>query len=226
GLFGLTASGILVPMTRPFEDPASALGPHHGLLVSVRGLAPTLVSYAFFGAGYIVYMTFIVVYLAHQGVGAVGIAGFWTVLGMSAAASGWAWRGVLGHCRKGRGVALANTGVLGGVLAALSSHQALAVLISAVLFGGSFLAVVTAVTAVARRNLDAHHWTGGVGALTAAFGVGQTLGPFLAAGTLRASHGIHRGLLFAALLLGLSVSSALLQRDAGVPSTGSATRPR
>jgi cytochrome c biogenesis protein CcdA len=61
----------------------------------------------------------------------------------------------------------------------VSASQA-AALAPAVLFGASFLAVVTAATAVARRSLRQHHWTPAIGTLTVAFAVGQCIGPVLA----------------------------------------------
>jgi MFS family permease len=80
-------------------------------------------------------------------------------------------------------------------------------MISAVLFGGSFLAVVAAATAVARRSVAQHHWAPAIGTLTVAFAIGQCFGPVLA-GVL--SDGP------AGLRLGLSLSAGLLVAGAVV----------
>ena len=52
-------------------------------------------------------------------------------------------------------------------------HSAAAAFLSAALFGGSFLAVVTAITHVARQVTPPGSWTRVIGALTVAFALGQ-----------------------------------------------------
>lgn len=215
GLAGLVAVAMVRSVARHFPEGESPPGAGHGARETVVRLYPALLSYALFGAGYIVYMTFIVAYLDHRGATPGEITGFWTLLGGSAALSGFAWRGVLGRSLAGWGIAAADSLVLAGILLPLASTGLPAILASALLFGGSFLAVVTAVTASARRNLEAHHWTAGLGYLTAAFGIGQSIGPFLAGWAHEGAGGIRVGLILAAGLLGLSTLLALLQRDHG-----------
>lgn len=213
GLAGLVATAMVRSVAQYFRGEVATQGAGQGARETGRRLYPTLLSYALFGAGYIVYMTFIVAYLDHRGAATGEITGFWTLLGGSAALSGLAWRAILGGAVAGRGIAATDSIVLAGILLPLASTRLPVILASAVLFGGSFLAVVTAVTAAARRNLEARHWTAALGYLTAAFGIGQTIGPFLAAWAPGGSDGIHTGLAVAAVLLALSTLLALLQRD-------------
>ena len=69
-------------------------------------VAPALVylaGYFLFGAGYIAYMTFMIAYVRDAGGGAVAQSAFWCLIGISAFATPWVWRGVLaldrGGCR-------------------------------------------------------------------------------------------------------------------------------
>ena len=64
-----------------------------------------------------------------------------------------------------------------GALLPLLSRSPEAAMASAIFFGGSFLSMVTAVTAVARYSLQPHHWTPAIAGLTVAFALGQCLGP-------------------------------------------------
>ncbi len=177
---------------------------------SFSNIVPTLFAYALFGAGYIAYMTFIVAFLVHYGATTLEITLFWTTLGMAGFAFAFAWGPLLGRLRSGRGVGLV-LGVLSvGASLPLLSHLPLAAFSSALLFGASFLAVVTAVTTVARRSLPPDHWTAGIAALTVAFALGQCIGPILAgilsdtSGGIRLGLGLSAGLLVLALFVGLA----------------------
>ncbi|MHB1942565.1 MAG: YbfB/YjiJ family MFS transporter [Acidiferrobacteraceae bacterium] len=187
----------------------------------VRRLRGVLVAYGLYGAGYIVYMTFIVAFLQDQRVTPGGIVGFWTVLGSAAWASAFLWGGFLGRASGGRGVAGLIGLVVGGVLFPLWSTTPLAILGSAVLFGSAFLGVVTAVTTVARRNLPRPHWTPALAYLTVAFGLGQSIGPLLSGLVSNGPDGIRSGLALSAAILILGALAALTQRD-GVPDSNTA----
>jgi predicted MFS family arabinose efflux permease len=155
-------------------------------------------------------MTFIVAFLAGHGARPGEISSFWVVLGVAAVAGGFAWPPLIARLRGGRGLAVVLAVVATGALLPLVSGSAAAALTSAALFGASFLAVVTATTAVARRSLVQHHWAPAIGALMVAFATGQCFGPVLA-GVL--SDGP------AGLRLGLSLSAGLLVAGAIVALT-------
>ncbi len=178
-----------------------------------RQLRPMLMAYGLYGAGYIVYMTFIVVFLQRHGVRPQEIVWFWTVLGSAATAFAFVWGGLLGRVSGGRGVAVLVVLVLSGVLLPLWSTAIIAVLGSAVLFGSAFLAVVTAVTTVARRNLPMQQWTPALASLTVAFGLGQSAGPLLAGLMSTGRGGVRTGLILSAVILTLGALTALTQRD-------------
>jgi predicted MFS family arabinose efflux permease len=202
---GLAAS---IPAVLACPEPAAPSAASRGW--PARRLTAVLTSYALFGVGYIAYMTFIVAFLAGHGARPGEISSFWVVLGVAAVAGGFAWPPLIARLRGGRGLAVVLAVVATGALLPLVSGSAAAALTSAALFGASFLAVVTATTAVARRSLVQHHWAPAIGALMVAFATGQCFGPVLA-GVL--SDGP------AGLRLGLSLSAGLLVAGAIVALT-------
>ena len=172
-----------------------------------RQLGPIVVSYSLFGAGYIAYMTFIVAFLKGHGMGPSGITGFWVVLGAASIAGAFAWARPIARLRGGNGPATVLAVLGTGALLPLVSGSPEAAMGSALLFGGSFLSVVTAVTAVARRSLQPHHWTPAIAGLTVAFAVGQCLGPVLAGVLSDGPAGLSLGL---ALSVGVLLAGALV----------------
>ncbi|MHB8262561.1 MAG: YbfB/YjiJ family MFS transporter [Acidimicrobiales bacterium] len=99
-----------------------------------------------------------------------------------------------------------------GALVPLISRSVEAVMASALLFDGSFLSVVTAVTAIARRSLHPHHWTPAIAGLTVAFAVGQSLGPVLAGVLSDGPAGLRLGLSLSAGVLVAGALASLFQR--------------
>ena len=75
------------------------------------------------------------------------------------------------------------------------------------------MAVVTAVTIVARRSLVPHHWTPAIAALTVAFALGQCVGPVLAGVLSDGPSGLTAGLGLSAGVLIIAAMVALTQRD-------------
>ena len=188
-----------------------------------RALWRAWVAYGLFGLGYIAYMTFVVAYLRANGQGGGAITVFWSVLGAAAIASAGVWGPVLDRMRGGRGSATVLVVVaVGAALPLLSAAPPVAVG-SAVLFGASFLTVVTAMTALVQRTMPPADWTAAIAAMTIAFALGQCLGPVLSGlvsdgpGGLRSGPGIS-----AALLLAASVV-AMIQRE--VPVRASFAHP-
>ena len=180
--------------------------PHHDRRWPARHFVALFVSYGLFGAGYIAYMTFVVAFLRDGAAGTGEITAFWVVLGTASILGNFCWARPIGRFRGGRGASMVLAAIAAGAILPLVSRSAPVAMASAVLFGGSFLAVVTSVTAVARRSLAAHHWTPAIAALTVAFAVGQCVGPVLTGvlsegpAGLRIGLGVSAGLLVAAAL--------------------------
>lgn len=149
------------------------------------------------GLGYIVTGTFLVaVVRATPGLDAYANLS-WVLVGLAALPSsaalsfmaerrGYVTTLVLAHCLEALGI----------ILPAVSHHPA-AVLAGAVLYGGTFLGVVGMSLAFG-RIISPGHATRTMGLLTAVFGVGQILGPVLAA-WMAVRGGWDRALLVAGL---------------------------
>ncbi|GBF07259.1 major facilitator superfamily protein [Deinococcus aerius] len=174
-------------------------------------LVPAFAAYACFGVGYIAYMTFIVAFLRASGAGGL-VTPFWAVLGASVVLSALVWQRPATHLPGARAMtAQMLTLAVGATLPLLSTHPA-ALLASGLLFGGSFLAVVTFTTILTRRTLPEHAWGQGIAAFTVIFAAGQTLGPLLTGALSDGAGGLRLGLGVSALVLLLGAGLAWGQR--------------
>jgi predicted MFS family arabinose efflux permease len=215
GVLSLAVVPACLPALKAAEPRAGGAGHTRRERWPAHTLAALLASYGLFGAGYIAYMTFIVAFLHQHGTGNTQVTIFWVVLGVAAAAAGFAWHPVLGRLTGGRGSALLMGVVtLGAVLPLVSASTGTAY-VSALIFGASFLSVVTAVTSCARQSLPARHWTAAIAGLTTVFAIGQCLGPVLAGTLSDGPSGIRAGLAIGAVLLAAGALVALAQRQQG-----------
>ncbi|MDB5653147.1 MAG: Permease of the major facilitator superfamily [Tardiphaga sp.] len=183
---------------------------------AVRQLAPSFVGYGLFGAGYAGYMTFIMALLQQQGGSREQLYWFWLVLGLVSAASTLLWGRVLGTFHGGRGPALVFALAMLGTLPVLVATGPTAMFLSAIVFGGSFLAGPTSITIVAQRQLPVASWTAAIALLTAGFAFGQTVGPILAGAISDAMGSIAAGFWVSPVLLGLAACANLLQRPSAL----------
>jgi len=168
---------------------------------AIRPVIIYLAGYFLFGVGYIAYMTFMIAYVREAGGGAAAQSAFWCLIGLSAFATPWVWRRVLALHRGGTATAIIlGVNALGAALP-LFGHSAAWLAMSALVFGVSFFALVGSTTAFVRFNYPPAAWPAGIAAMTIAFGIGQTLGPF-AVGAITDAMG--------SLSYALSVSAATL----------------
>jgi MFS family permease len=237
--FGIFLSGVSVPLLLTWAGPDSWQDAWGALallslllslgLVLVRGhdelkseerrksapltqMVPLLTGYFLFGAGYIAYMTFMIAWVQEGGHGAFVQAQFWSLIGLAGLASPWVWSGVLGSQKHGGAFGLL-TGVtaIGAVLPLVSSSMP-TLMISAVVFGSAFFAVVATTTAFVRRNLPRPAWASAIGVLTVAFGVGQTIGPVAIGALTDLTGALSGGLSASVVLLVLGAGTGAMQR--------------
>ncbi|SDH01824.1 Predicted arabinose efflux permease, MFS family [Bradyrhizobium sp. Rc2d] len=174
-----------------------------------------LAGYFLFGAGYIAYMTFMIAYVRDGGGGAAAQAAFWSLIGLSAFVTPWAWRGVLALDRGGLATAIIlGTNALGAALPMLG-HSPAWLAVSAVVFGVAFFAVVGSTTAFIRFNYPPEMWPTAIAAMTISFGVGQTLGPIVVGAITDALGSLSYALNVSAALLAFGAVAALCQRKVG-----------
>ena len=181
------------------------------VLADYQRVWPTALAFVLFGLGYIGYMTFSVAYLVESGV-APGLAQiFFVILASSTAASGLFW-GALSVRLTPRQALLAILSTLAvGALLPVLAPAAWSFVASAVLFGGTFLALIAAITRQVRTVVAAERWAAVVGNVTVLFATGQLIGPTLT-GLIADLPG--------GLALGLSLSGGLLALAALVVGLG------
>jgi predicted MFS family arabinose efflux permease len=171
-----------------------------------------LAAYFLFGAGYIAYMTFMIAYVRDAGGGAAAQAAFWSLIGMSAFVTPWAWRRVLALDRGGLATAvILGTNALGAALP-IFGHSTVWLAVSAVVFGVAFFAVVGSTTAFVRFNYPPATWPTAIAAMTISFGIGQTLGPIVVGAITDALGSLSYALNVSAALLAIGALAALCQR--------------
>ncbi|WP_438829045.1 YbfB/YjiJ family MFS transporter [Streptomyces hintoniae] len=170
-----------------------------------RWFGTLLVSYSLEGVGYIVAGTFLVAAIGQGSPGWVG-NGAWVLVGLAAVPSAavWAWLGrrwsrpdLLLAALLVQAVGIALPALVGGTAAAL---------VSAVLFGGTFIGISTLALAT-----GAHlRFPRSVALLTAGYSVGQIVGPLAVAPLLQ--HGYRGALLLAAGVVLVAASAAAVLR--------------
>jgi predicted MFS family arabinose efflux permease len=204
----LTTPLLLVPLGAPAGIADSA-----PLRFAVRPILVYLAGYFLFGAGYIAYMTFMIAYVRDGGGGALAQSAFWCLIGLSAFATPWVWRGVLALNKGGTSTAIIlGFNALGAALP-LFGHSPLLLAISALVFGVSFFAVVASTTTFVRFNYRAENWPAGIAAMTIAFGIGQTLGPTAVGAVSDAMGSLSYALNVSAATLALGAIAAAFQRN-------------
>jgi predicted MFS family arabinose efflux permease len=197
---------------RPAPAPAAAApGAATGAPVALRRFGWALAGYAFFGIGYIGYMTFVIALLREQGASAGFVTLFYALLGIACIASSRLWAGLLDRYRGGQPQALLN-GLLGvATLLPVLSASAPIALVSGLLFGGVFLSVVASTTALVRHNLPSSRWAQGISVFTIVFAFGQIVGPTITGWISDGPGGLARGLVGSAIALWLGAVLASRQ---------------
>jgi predicted MFS family arabinose efflux permease len=170
-----------------------------------------LAGYFLFGAGYIAYMTFMIAYVRDAGGGAAAQSAFWSLIGVSAFVTPWAWRRVLALDRGGVSTAIILVALAIGAALPLFGHSTLLLALSAVVFGVAFFAVVASTTAFVRFNYPPSAWPKGIAAMTIAFGIGQTLGPIAVGAVTDALGSLSYALNVSAALLAIAAAAAAFQ---------------
>ncbi len=173
--------------------------------------APILLAYFLFGVGYIVYMTFVVAWLRDMRLGVDAATAVWLVLGVAAMASGYVWRGVMQRWWPVHTFAAACLCTAAGTALPLASSGVGALLVSALLVGGSFFMVPGAMLALARSTLPPSLWAKTMNLFTFIFAIGQGIGP-VAAGWIADQYGLNAAMTAGAGALVLAAALALVQK--------------
>ena len=165
GVLALLMAVVAVAAARALKEPQPRKVEEGGAFAR---MAPALAVYALYGAGYIGYMTFVTSGLSAP------LAPFWIVLGSGAMLTGLVWGRVIDRLGGAGSLRLIMFVLFVSSLAPLLRTLPYA---SGLLFGISFLGVITALTTLFRERLPAGEWARAMGLSTAAFATGQALGP-------------------------------------------------
>ena len=230
GVVCLLATGLMVMPSSQIDGTPSVPSAHGHF--KIRPFTFGLLGYLLYGVGYSGYMTFVIALLKEQGMSAGTITWFYATLGVAVMASSRVWARMLDRFKGGQSIAILNA--LLGVAILLPALTAAPVLIfvSGIMFGGIFLSIVAATTALVRHNLPQHAWSSGISAFTTVFAFGQIAGPAMIGWIADGSGGLQRGLIYSSLALFAGALVASRQRAlpiattvATAPATTSATTP-
>ncbi|MFI1097896.1 YbfB/YjiJ family MFS transporter [Streptomyces sp. NPDC020917] len=183
-----------------------ATGAGRGRVGAGRWFSVLFASYTLEGVGYIVAGTFLVAAIGQSSPGWIG-SGAWVLVGLAAVPSSacWSWLGrryaradllLVALVIQAAGIAL--PALTGGVTAAL---------VSAVLFGGTFIGISTLALAAGAEL----RFPRSVALLTAGYSVGQILGPLVVTPMLH--HGYHRALILASVVVLAAAGAAAVLRS-------------
>ncbi|TJV67847.1 MAG: MFS transporter [Mesorhizobium sp.] len=184
----LSAVGLLIVMLLAGSaTPANGVDGREPALPKNRSLVKMIVAYGLFGFGYVVTATFLVAIVRQGGGGRVFEATVWMVAGLAGFPSTWFWQKLA--ARIGLYAAYAATCLIEvvGVTASVVVKGAAGPLIAGVLLGSTFIAI-TALGLQMARQLAPRAPRRVFAVMTAAFGLGQIVGP-VAAGLLAQAAG-------------------------------------
>ena len=151
---------------------------------------------------------------ASESIGVSKVSITWALLGAAALAAPAIWSRPFGRWPRTRPLTALLATLSAAAAAALIPVPALAVTASAVAFGGTFLAVPAAITALIRSATPPSQWTSALAAFTVIFAVGQICGPILA-GALADRFGTGATLVWAAALCAAGAALSTISRTKG-----------
>jgi MFS family permease len=144
-----------------------------------RGLRALICAYGLFGFGYIVTATFLVAIVRASPLISATEPVVWLVVGLTAAPSVTLWARVASHLGISRTFSLACVVEAVGVAASVVWPTVPGVLFAAALLGGTFMGLTALGLAAARQFAPANPRPV-LARMTAAFGLGQIVGPSMA----------------------------------------------
>ncbi len=207
-----------LPREREVVLAARPIAPAPGERRDWRLLPLVLLGGAYFleGLGYIVAGTFLVAIVgALPGLAEFG-TGAWILVGLAAAPSANLWTRVAARVSPAAALLVVYLAQALGLVLPVLSGEAWAAATSAILFGSTFIGITALTVGEARRLVPPPLATRSIASLTAVFGLGQIIGPLLAAALEERPGDFNRALVVAsgAVLIGglLAVASGLAER--------------
>jgi predicted MFS family arabinose efflux permease len=175
-LLALTAVAGLIPPGQNAPAPAGAHKQPHAARLPMVLLA---LAYGLFGFGYVITATFLVAIVRGSAEAQALEPVIWLALGLAAIPSVTLWVGAGRRIGVMPAYALACLVEAVGVFASVAADSIAGLLAASILLGGTFMGL-TSLGLIGGGNLAPDQPRRIVGALTAAFGVGQIIGPVVA----------------------------------------------
>ena len=142
-------------------------------------LALFIAGYGFFGFGYVITATFINAMAKAEPALSSIEPWIWMIVGLSGVPSVWLWNRLAAATSVTFSYVVACLVEAAGVCLSVMVISQAALVVSAVLLGGTFMAV-TALGLARARGMAPDHAAGVIAFMTASFGLGQMIGPVLA----------------------------------------------
>lgn len=206
GLLSVLLCAAIVPglsdrrIESPREEQAAAERPNPATYWSL------MIAYFADGVGYIVPATFIVAILRATPQLAAFAASSWVIVGLVAAPSPILWGRLAARFGRIPMLALALLVLTAGVVAPVLVRNVAGAAFSALALGATFMGITTLVNMEARA-LFPHSSSRAIGALTAAFGIGQVVGPLIVSAVAASGGNYDVSLLVAAAVLAAGVAT-------------------
>jgi predicted MFS family arabinose efflux permease len=184
------------------------------------GLTALAVSYTLFGFGYVITATFLVVIVRESVVLKPLEPIIWLVVGLAGIPSVWAWTKLSNRIGLFAAYSVACLTEAIGVVTSVVTTNFAALIVAAILLGGTFMAITSLGLAGARRMASSDPLRV-LALLTAGFGLGQIVGPSLA-GFLRESTGSYLApslVAASALIIAAALSAPLNRLRSGIPTS-------
>lgn len=178
-LASLAALALVIRLVPNLAEPGEARSAARTGAGSQRGLASLIGAYGLFGFGYVVTATFIVSLVRGTPEMLALEPLVWLVVGLAAVPSVWLWTLVAKRLGVERAFAIACVAEAVGVAAPIVWQKALGAIVSAALLGGTFMGL-TALGLVGARRRSPGDPRRILALMTAAFGLGQIVGPAFA----------------------------------------------
>ena len=173
-LICLAVAGMVIP------DAAEPARPNDGGRSSAQGaLRRLVVAYGLFGFGYVITATFVVAIVRGDPQLRASEPYVWLLVGLAAAPSTAFWAMVARRAGAARAFAIACVLEAVGVAASVLSPGVTGIVAAAILLGGTFVGI-TALGLIEARKLSESDPRRALAVMTAAFGLGQIIGPAIA----------------------------------------------
>jgi len=177
GALSFVAVFIVTALVPDITAPEPAAGHDRG--VASPRLVSLIVAYGLFGFGYVITATFIVVIVRGSPDARPHEYLIWLVFGLSAVPSVAAWSALAGRFGVLRAFALACFVEAVGVFVSVMPWSTVGLVIAAIFLGGTFMGI-TALGLMAVRLFAPGDARRALAGMTAAFGLGQAVGPVAA----------------------------------------------